>query len=140
MDWVAANDTMLKVLVIVWLAGCAYCDARSGQVPNGLTLPGLALAALVAGLRGWPELAVFGVALITLAGINSLGAIGGADAKILAALVGLWPEGVPFALAGIALWAAGRRILGRRGNFRALPPMWIGSLAAIAFDKALFFP
>jgi Flp pilus assembly protein protease CpaA len=119
-----------KLVVVIWLATCALCDARTGEVPNVLTLPFLAFGAMVALWRGWGSVAIFAFTLSVLGVFYSLGGIGGADVKILAAVGGLWPESLLVILFGLVLWAAVRKLLGRRGSFRAVVPILIGAVVA----------
>lgn len=117
----------LPEATLVWLLLCGLCDARRGRVPNRLTLPVLALAGLRAALAGpevWPVfLAALAVGLVGF----QLGALGGADGKVLAGLAGLWPAALLPAACAAALWGAGRRLAGRRGPFRALPAAALGA-------------
>jgi Flp pilus assembly protein protease CpaA len=121
---------IVELAVVIWLAICALWDARTGEVPNVLTLPFLALGALVAIWGGWGSVAFFALTLSILGAFYILGGIGGADVKILAALAGLWPESLWVILIGLVLWAAGRKLLGRRGSFRAVVPMFISAVVA----------
>jgi Flp pilus assembly protein protease CpaA len=119
-----------ELTVVIWLAICTLWDARTGEVPNVLTLPFLALGALVALWGGWGSVAIFALTLSILGVFYALGGMGGADVKILAAVAGLWPESLLEILVGVVLWAAGRKLLGRRGNFRAVVLMFIAVVAA----------
>jgi Flp pilus assembly protein protease CpaA len=119
-----------ELAVVIWLAICTLWDARTGEVPNFLTQPFLALGGLVAIWGGWGSVAIFTLTLSILGAFYALGGVGGADVKILAALAGLWPESLWVILIGLILWVAGRKLLGRRGSFRAVVPIFIGVVVA----------
>jgi Flp pilus assembly protein protease CpaA len=121
---------IVELVVVIWLAICALWDARTGEVPNVLTLPFLAFGALIAVLGGWESAAIFALTLSIFGVFYAMGDIGGADVKILAALAGLWPDSLWVILVGVVLWAAGRKLLGRRGSFRAVTPMLLGVVVA----------
>ena len=86
---------LLFVLVALLLAACAF-DLRSRTIPNGLNLA-IALLALpfwwATGLALWPDVAVqiaVGTLVFALfAGLFAVGAMGGGDVKLVAALA-LW--------------------------------------------------
>jgi Flp pilus assembly protein protease CpaA len=122
---------VFELAVVIWLAICALWDARTGEVPNVLTLPFLAFGALVALWGGWGSVAIFSLTLSILGVFYALGGIGGADVKILAAVAGLWPESLLEIVMGVVLWTAVRKLLGRRGSFRAVVPMLISAAVAL---------
>ena len=79
----------------VWLLlltlGAAFTDARSGTIPNRLTLLCLVLAPLVHALRGGPGALAWSVAGAVACGLVPLamfrrGAMGGGDVKLYAAV------------------------------------------------------
>lgn len=132
-------ELAIRGAVVLWLGICAYCDARRGEIPNALTLPALLLAGLAAVLSGWESVALYGVVLLAVLAAHFLGVMGGADGKILAALAGLWPLGLMTVLAGIFLWIVGRRMVGRKGNFRAGLPVALAAAATILIESLLYF-
>jgi Flp pilus assembly protein protease CpaA len=72
----------------LWLAAMSACDLRTRQVPNWLTLPPLL------GILGWQLAHGCWLALLPLPVFFSLWhvqVLGGADAKVLMSLFGLWP-------------------------------------------------
>ncbi len=128
------DSVLLRGIVFLWLAACAMYDVRSGEVPNVLTVPALAAAAVVAALSGWDRLLIFGLSLAVVLGFYSVGVMGGADAKILAALSGFWPEWMVMVIIGMILWTVGRRLMRRDGNFRAVLPMFLAILIGVVGD------
>ena len=70
------------LLLLLWLAICAYQDYRTGEVSNGLTLLPLALS-LTARLMGWLATPWWHVGLVWLLALFlwHKGKLGGADAK-----------------------------------------------------------
>ena len=78
-------------LAILVAAIAAFTDARSGQIPNWLTLPPILLGPLVYGLIGGPWMAAFAVLAALLCGLVPYvlfrrGAMGGGDVKLFAAI------------------------------------------------------
>ena len=132
-------ELLIKVGVVVWLALCAAWDTRTGRIPNALTLPVLALGGMAAGLAGSGNMACYAIALILALAAYFLGWMGGADAKILVALAGLWPLGLMTVIAGSFLWVVGRRMIGRRGNFRAGLPMALAAAGTLLVDSVFCF-
>lgn len=112
------------LMIFLWLAACAWVDAREQRVPNALTLPliGLALLQLAVyqlTLSGAPASAGFiaaGLALaLTLPGFI-LGRLGGGDVKLLVALgLGSAPGVVlgsfVYGSVALALWAMARAVV-----------------------------
>lgn len=129
-----------NALIVLWLAICAYWDVRNGDVPNALTLPALALGALVAVMSGWGGVAVFGAVLVVLWVAYSQGLMGGADVKILGALAGLWLQALALATIGMGFWVVSRRLIGRKGRFRAVLPMSIAALGMLLIERVLYLP
>jgi Flp pilus assembly protein protease CpaA len=130
----------LKIAIVLWLAICAWCDMRTGEVPNPLTLPAIAIGAVVAVLNGLGAFALFAIILAALFFLYPKIGIGGADAKILTALAGLWPESLPVVLVGLLVWSLARRLAGCRGSYRAVLPMTLAMLLIFVVDTAGFFP
>jgi len=130
----------MKIAIVLWLAICAWCDMRTGEVPNPLTLPAIAIGGIVAALNGLGDFALFAIILAALLFLYQKIGIGGADAKILAALAGLWPESLPVVLVGLFVWSLARRLAGRRDSYRAVLPMSLAMLLIFVVDTAGFFP
>lgn len=130
----------MQIAIVLWLAICAWCDMRTGEVPNQFTLPAIAIGAVVAALNDLGTLALFAVILVALLFLYQKIGMGGADAKILAALAGLWPESLPVVLVGLLVWSLARRLAGRRGSYRAVLPMSLAMLFVFVVDTAGFFP
>jgi len=79
---------LLLPALILWLAAMSACDLRTRQVPNWLTLPPLL------GILCWQLAHGHWQALLPLPVFFTLWCLqilGGADAKVLMALFGLWP-------------------------------------------------
>lgn len=82
--------------LIAALVYATWTDLRARIIPNPLNL-GIALSAPLwwwaSGMTPWPgvaiQLALAAVALVVLIGVFALGAMGGGDVKLIAAL-GLW--------------------------------------------------
>jgi prepilin peptidase CpaA len=91
-----ALPSILLGLLAAMLLAAAALDLRSRTIPNGLNLA-IALLALpyywAVGLALWPDVALqLGVAILVFAafaGVFALGAMGGGDVKLVAA-VALW--------------------------------------------------
>jgi Flp pilus assembly protein protease CpaA len=132
-------ELLIRVGVVAWLALCAVWDTRTGQIPNALTLPALVLGGVAAGLAGSESMAFYATALILAMASYFLGWMGGADAKILVALAGLWPLGLMTVLAGSFLWVVGRRVVGKKGNFRAGLPMALAAAGTLLADSIFYF-
>jgi Flp pilus assembly protein protease CpaA len=101
---------LAKVLATVWLLSIAWVDARTGTIPNRLTLPalipvglwrvldGLAtlaklkwLQGLSAGTRSIPMLLFMALTWALCFALWDLHIIGGGDAKTLMGIFGLFP-------------------------------------------------
>ena len=132
-------ELLIRVGVVAWLALCAIWDNRTGKIPNALTLPALVLGGLLAGLSGWESFGFYSAVLIVVFAAYFMGFMGGADAKMLVALAGLWPLGLMTVLAGSFLWVVGRRMMGRRGNFRAGVPMALAAAGTLLVDSLFYF-
>lgn len=108
-------------------AGAAFTDARSGHIPNELTVPPLALAPLGYLVLAGPHLAALSIVSAALCGFLPYlmfrrGAAGGGDVKLLAAIgavagasFGLETQLFGFALAAFASLA----VLAYRGRLLA---------------------
>lgn len=132
-------DLVLRLGIVAWLGFCAYYDARTGEIPNWLTLPALSIGGLLAASSGIQGIVFFSIILLFLVVLYFKGLMGGADTKILVALAGLWPLGLMTVLAGIFFWIVGRRILGRRGNFRAGLPIALAAVTMFLIDSVMYF-
>jgi Flp pilus assembly protein protease CpaA len=132
-------ELLIRVGVVAWLALCAVWDTRTGKIPNTLTLPALVLGGVVAGLAGSEGMAFYATAFILAVATYFMGLMGGADAKMLVALAGLWPLGLMTVLAGIFLWVVGRRIVSAKGNFRAGLPMALAAAGTLLVDSLFYF-
>jgi len=114
------NKQMVELAVALWLAVCGWLDARTGRVPNWLTNPVMVVAVVIAATTSVPA---FGF-LLVVAGISiwlwksGLG-VGGADAKVLITLAGLWPAGCIIAALSLALFGLARAVWSR---WRPTPP------------------
>lgn len=126
------EHAFLEIVILIWLAACAVADTRKGEVPNALTLPGVLAGATLAFLSEWERTALFAAIIAVAVLMYSLDFIGGADAKILVALAGLWPQLLPVVVLGVSVWGIVRRAMGGKGRFRAVPPMAAAALAATA--------
>jgi Flp pilus assembly protein protease CpaA len=132
-------ELLIRIGVVVWLALCAIWDTRTGQIPNVLTLPALVLGGMLAGLSGWERFGFCGTVLVVVCAVYFKGFMGGADAKMLVALAGLWPLGLMTVIVGSFLWVVGRRMTGRKGNFRAGVPMALAAAGALLVDSLFYF-
>jgi Flp pilus assembly protein protease CpaA len=126
---------ILNLILLVWLAVCAWQDWRSREVSNMLTLPPLIAAPVYAALQGWERLLLF--ALVGLAGtaLFRAGGMGGADVKILLTLSAFAPPMLVAALAaqgiaGLIVWLTS----GRRAAFPAVPAYAAGAVLSFVFQ------
>ena len=122
----------LEIVILTWLAACAVADVRKGEVPNALTLPAVLAGAILTFSSGWDRTAVFAAVITVTVLMYSIGFIGGADAKVLVALGGLWPQLLPVVVLGVSVWGLIRRAVGGKGRFRAVLPMAVAALATTA--------
>ncbi len=79
------------LVALALAAGAAFTDARTGHIPNGLTLPPLVLAPCAYLFFYGPQMAVMSILSALLCGFVPYlmfrkGAAGGGDVKLLAAL------------------------------------------------------
>lgn len=97
MQWLGeAMPTLLLVLLAAGLLACCWWDLKTRTIPNWLNLA-IALAAIPfwfsTGLALWPDMALqIGIAFIAFwvfAAAFAMGAMGGGDVKLIAALA-LW--------------------------------------------------
>jgi len=98
------------MLALALAAGAAVTDARTGHIPNGLTLPALAVAPLGHLLLSGPREAALSILAALLCGLVPYlmfrkGAAGGGDVKLLAALgaIGGASFGIETQMFGFAL-------------------------------------
>jgi Flp pilus assembly protein protease CpaA len=128
-------------LLVAVLAMATWTDVRRREVPAWLSL-GAIVGGFIVGLilgRGAPGAAFFGlvVGVVPLSPLVALGAFGGADLLLLAA-IGTW-EGSAFVVRVIwwmAMTGAVFAVIAwRRGSrtFPYVPAIALGTLAAIAF-------
>jgi len=98
------NDLMI-VLLLAWLAICAYQDYLTGEVSNSLTLPplGLALAARFVGWLATPWWIIFTIWMLALI-LWQKGKLGGADAKAWLTFSLLGNEILWSAYMGLLVW------------------------------------
>jgi len=79
------------MVALALAAGAALSDARTGHIPNGLTLPPLGIAPVAYLILAGPRMAAFSVIAAILCGLLPYlmfrkGAAGGGDVKLLAAI------------------------------------------------------
>lgn len=127
-----AENALIKIIVLIWLGVCAWQDWRVGEVSNWLTVPPMPAALVYAvsgGGNAWMWMAAAGLGSFVL---FSLGAMGGADAKILITLAGVWPAAMLGSLLVQGVWGVVVLIRqGRGAKFRAIPAYALGSLLSI---------
>jgi len=126
------QDPIVKIILLTWLCGCAWQDWRVGEVSNWLTLPPMAVAGVYVLLAGGNTLLIFIAVLIGVFILFYLGSFGGADAKILVVLAGLWPA----AFLGAILVQGGWGLIvmlrkGRSAAFRAVPTYAAGAFISL---------
>lgn len=108
------DKPVVELAVALWLAVCGWLDVRTGRVPNWLANPLMVVAVVVAATTSVPA---FGF-LLVVAGISiwlwkSGWGVGGADAKVLIALAGLWPDGCIVAVLSLAVFGFIRVLVSR---------------------------
>jgi len=125
-------------IVPTYITLCAVCDARTLRVPNRLTLPALALAALYRATCGtlWFP-ALVGTAFLYWIWRSRL-FYGGGDAKVLMALWLAWPDpALALVLClTLPLYYLFHRLAFRQSQFPALIPTALG-VWVYAFSTAL---
>lgn len=107
-------STLLLALLAALLVGACWCDLKARTIPNGLNLAVALLAVPFwwsVGLALWPDAALqVGMALLVFAAFAiafALGAMGGGDVKLVAAIA-LWlPFQAVFALLFVMSLAGG---------------------------------
>ena len=125
-QWIIAG------VVTIWLIVCSIHDVNNGEVPNWLTLPGMAVGILYAVIMGGNRLLLLAAMVIGLLILFILGGMGGADVKVLTALAGLWPTALFTAFIVQGIWGIAVLIRRGRGNeFRAIPAYAIGALLSV---------
>jgi len=119
--------------MLVWLVACAVFDWRKGEVPNWLTLPGMAAGIAYASLFHSERLVLVAATFIIMLGLFFIKGMGGADVKVLTGVAGLWPAGLVAALLAQGIWGVIVLIRkGRGAEFRAIPAYAAGAaLSAI---------
>jgi len=128
------DPRLLSALAAAAAVPAAWTDARRRVIPNALSLPALALGAAAAVAEGR---VVFFLAVLAAVQIAwAMGGMGGGDAKLLAALAGLYPPAFGMALAAAAAVFLVRRVLGRSGPIPGAVPAAAGALLAAALTWA----
>ena len=142
------------IVALALAAGAGVTDARSGHIPNGLTLPPLILAPLAYLIFAGPRMAAFSIVAAILCGLLPYlmfrkGAAGGGDVKLLAAVgavagasFGIETQLFGFALAtfaSLALLTYRGRLLATFGNalFLAINPFLPRRYRRIAPPEAM---
>ena len=129
------------VVALALAAGAALSDARTGHIPNGLTLPPLAIAPIAYLILMGPQMAAMSLLGALLCGLVPYlmfrqGAAGGGDVKLLAALgaIGGASFGIETQLFGFALAVfASLLLLAYRGRLLAT----LGNALFIAINAFL---
>ncbi len=96
------------LLFVALLLTALFWDVTRRRIPNALVLAGLVAALILRGIAGVSPLlgglAGAGIALAATVPLFALGALGGGDAKLLAAVGGFTgPKGLLYALAASAI-------------------------------------
>ena len=148
------TDLMI-VLLLAWLAICAYQDYHTGKVSNWLTLPpfGLALAARLVGWLATPWWIIFTIWMLALI-LWYIGKLGGADAKawmtfsllgngfLWSAYMGLliWYAAVAWVFAYLDIAGACLERVERTRRFPGFPGylLGVGGATLILTDGGLF--
>lgn len=108
------DKPVVELAVALWLAVCGWLDARTGRVPNWLTNPLMVVAVVVAATTSIPALGfLLVVAAISIGLWKSGWSMGGADAKVMIALAGLWPDGCIVAALSLAVFGFACDMVGR---------------------------
>ena len=126
------QNPIVKIILLIWLAGCAWQDWQVGEVSNWLTLPPMAAAGAYALLVGGNTRLIFIAALIGVFILFYLGNFGGADAKILVVLAGLWSAAFLGAVLVQGIWGMIMILRnGRSARFRVVPTYIAGALICL---------
>ena len=126
------QDTIYKIILIIWLCVCAWLDWRYGEVSNWLTIPPMVAAGVYVLINGGNAPWIFIGAVLAVFVLFYLGSIGGADAKILSTLAGFWPAALVGSVLEQGIW--GLVILlrkGRKANFHAIPSYAAGTVISL---------
>ena len=127
-----SKQLIIVGIVMVWLLVCAFFDWKHGEVPNLLTLPGMAAGIIYAFIIGGDRLIILVAAFIGLMVLFILKSMGGADVKVLTALAGLWPAALLAALLAQGIWGAVVLLRkGRGAEFRAIPAYALGAAVSV---------
>ena len=97
---------LVHFFALIWLSVCSWLDWKTRQVPNWLTIPVLFLALLMrlSGQAVGPWQSALSICVLVL-GLWAAGVgIGGADAKITAALALFDPALAAWAWMGVVSW------------------------------------
>ena len=129
-----SESALVFVILCAWLAVCAWFDWRKGEVPNWLTLPGMAGGILYAAVLRPERLLLVGASFTILFILFLLNGIGGADVKVLTGLAGFWPSMMVAALLVQGIWGLILLIRkGRGAEFRAIPAYALGAALSVIF-------
>jgi prepilin peptidase CpaA len=128
----------LQLLALATLLGVAvYTDLRWRLIPNKVTVPGLLVGLILSGVSqgGLPLSALAGVifALVIAIPFMALGALGGGDAKLLAAVGAFVGPGGLLSVALYGALAGGVLALGGALRRRALIPVLRRSLRLFVY-------
>jgi hypothetical protein len=136
----AAREMVIHTGVTLWLLACAVFDIRKAQVPNGLTIPMLALSTGIACWQGGDRLIFLLIAAAVFIPVWSAGGMGGGDAKAFIALAGLWPAAFLAALGASALWAVYQGLQHGPGKrYIGIPPAALGCLLVLGVEWIHFW-
>ncbi len=128
------REWIIAAVSILWLAVCALQDAKTGEVSNWLTLPGMAAGLVYSVVFGWERVLILAAALLATMLFFFLGSMGGADVKVLVGLAGLWPTAMIAAFLVQGIWGMIVIIRNGRGSeFRAIPSYAVGALLSVVF-------
>lgn len=126
------REWIIALISVIWLTVCAFQDARTGEVSNWLTLPGMAAGIIYSAFIGWDRVAIVGAALAATLLLFFIGSMGGADVKVLTGLAGLWPTAMIAAFFVQGIW--GLIVIIRKGKgseFRAIPSYALGAALSV---------
>lgn len=129
------QDTIYKIILIIWLCVCAWLDWRYGEVSNWLTIPPMIAAGLYVLIQGGNAPWIFIATVLGVFILFYLGSIGGADAKILSTIAGFWPAALIGSVLAQGLW--GLIVLLRKGSkasFRAIPSYAAGTVISLIIN------